>query len=274
MQAFKTKSPFDLLSTELRPDSAFGSPRPPFPSIFPGVADFHFHLFHSACVGLQYSHSVELRYQQGTTCHIKSCPFPGEGPARALQCQPGWGVTASPLQAAGQRESMNYKLRNAGHRRPPAPGIDVREKRTCSERPGGHRVRSHKRTLRMHVRTLPAPSSTLAAPQWAVGSRKANGALCPRCWLRWVSLRVLLGKPPTPAPCPAPTSHNFSSQTPGKDGGLSKGFGWIAHLLWVLIGGDQRPDQVRRDDDAKPRKWTANKSLSCWPLCSQHLKHL
>lgn len=83
----------------------------------------------------------------------------------------------------------------------------------------------------MHVRTLPAPSSTLAAPQRAVGSRKANGALCPRCWLRWVSLRVLLGKPPTPAPCPAPTSHNFSSQTPGKDGGLSKGLGWSKEVV-------------------------------------------
>ncbi|MXQ95316.1 hypothetical protein E5288_WYG005109 [Bos mutus] len=30
----------------------------------------------------------------------------------------------------------------------------------------------------------------------------------------------------------------------------------VAHLLWVLIGGDQHPDQVRRDDDAKPLKWT------------------
>lgn len=40
--------------------------------------------------------------------------------------------------------------------------------------------------------------------------------------------------------------------------GLQRGpcFLSAAHLLWVLIGGDQRPDQVRRDEDAKPRKWT------------------
>lgn len=39
------------------------------------------------------------------------------------------------------------------------------------------------------------------------------------------------GEAPHPAPCPAPTSHNFSSQTPGKDGGLSKGLGWSKEVV-------------------------------------------
>lgn len=125
---------------------------------------------------------------------------------------------------------MNYKLRKAGRRRPPAPGVDVPEKRTCSERPGGHRVRSDKRTLRVHVRTLPAPSVTLAAPRRAMGSWKASGALCPRCWLRWVTLRALLGKPSAPDPWPAaPTTSPARLQ--GRTVDSAKGLGWSKEVL-------------------------------------------
>ncbi|CAI9165770.1 unnamed protein product [Rangifer tarandus platyrhynchus] len=95
------------------------------------------------------------------------------------------GASVSPLCL---QRSMNYKPRNARHRRPPAPGMDVLEKRTCSEWPGGHRVRSGKRALQMHARAPPAPNITLAAPRRGIGSRKASGALCPRGWLRWEEL--------------------------------------------------------------------------------------
>ena len=98
--------------------------------------------------------------------------------------------------------------------RPAAPGMDVPGKRTCSEWPGGHRVRSGKRALQMHARTPPALNITLAAPRRGTGSRKASGALCPHSWLCWVTCVRCWGsgspppppgKPPLRPPAP-PTS--------------------------------------------------------------------
>ena len=121
---------------------------------------------------------------------------------------------------------MNYKLQNAGHRRPPAPGIDVPEKRTCSERPGGHCVCSDKRILQMHVRTLPAPSITLAAPWRAMGSRKASGALCPCCWLHWITLRRCWGSPPPPTPARPPRPRPQLLQPDSREGWWTQQRAW------------------------------------------------
>lgn len=124
---------------------------------------------------------------------------------------------------------MNYKLRNARHRRPPAPGMDVLEKRTCSKWPGGHRVRSGKWTLQMHARTPPAPNITLAAPRRGMGSRKASGALSPRGWLRWVTLCALLRKPPRRPPPPTTSPARLQGRTVDS----AEGLGWSKEVRGV-----------------------------------------
>lgn len=90
----------------------------------------------------------------------------------------------------------------------------------------------------MHVRTLPAPSITLAAPWRAMGSRKASGALCPCCWLHWITLRALLGKPSAPDPCsatppPPPTS---PARLQGRMVDSAKGLGWSKEVLVGKVG--------------------------------------